>query len=131
LAFPQKSRESKQKNFYINHLLQYYKDGKAEDELLLLTVTGRMNLISEDIICSGLVDSSPVVMRKMFEIIFSNNAVGVIVARFYKNETNYSIDENIEIARKMMWLCAEMRIKFIEYYIICDNEILSIRDKII
>ena len=116
--------------YYEDYLVSYYKTETVE-KVLLLTLNARMGIISEDIICVGSVNSTRVDTRKIVELAFDNKASGVILAHNHPNGTAYPSPDDIETTKRILAVFNEVNINFIDHYVIAENQIASVREKIV
>jgi DNA repair protein RadC len=128
-----KSRDTgdiKNKIYYENYLVRYYKTETAE-KVLLLTLNARMGRISEDIIYVGNVNSASVDMSKMLKIVLVNNASSVILAHNHPNGIAYPSPDDLETTKRILNIFNEVRVNFIDHYVVAGNQIASVRDKLV
>ena len=120
----------KNRAYYEDYLVRYYKTETVE-KVLLLNLNAKMDIISEDIICIGSVNSTQVDMNKLFKISLINNASNVILAHNHPNGIAYPSPDDIETTKRILNIFNEVNINFIDHYIIAGNQISSIRDKMV
>ena len=118
------------KTYYEDYLVSYYKTETVE-KVLLLTLNAKMGIISRDIICVGSVNSTKVDMNKMLKTALVNNASSVILAHNHPNGIASPSPDDIETTKRILNICSEFNINFIDHYIIAGNQIASVRDKIV
>jgi len=120
----------KTRAYYEDYLVRYYKTETLE-KVLLLTLNARMGIISEDIICVGSVNSTKVDMNKMLKIALVNNASSVILAHNHPSGIAYPSPDDIETTKRILNIFNEVNINFIDHYIVAENKIASVREKIV
>ena len=126
----QKTGDVKNKVYYEEYLVHYYKTETLE-KVLLLTLNAKMGIISEDIICVGSVNSTKVDMNKMLKTALVNNASSVILAHNHPNGIVYPSPDDIETTKRIMVVFNEVNINFIDHYVVAGNQIASVRDRIV
>jgi DNA repair protein RadC len=126
----QDSADIKNKKYYEDYLVHYYK-AETVEKVLLLTLNARMGVISEDIICVGSVNSTKVDVNKMLKTALVNNASSVILAHNHPGGTAYPSPDDIETTKRILYIFSEININFIDHYIVAGNQISSIRNKMI
>lgn len=122
--------EVRSKAYYENYLVQYYK-AESSEKVLLLTLNAKMGIISEDIIYEGNANSANVDMHKMMKIALVNNASGVILAHNHPDGMPYPTPDDLETTKRVLNLFNEVRVHFIDHYIVAGNQISSVRDKLV
>lgn len=123
-----KSTEKTDKKFHENYLIAHF-TGKQKEEVVLLTLNGRMERISCDVVYVGSVNSTKVDINKMIKIALDNNASGVIIAHNHPNGPDYPSPEDLETTRRIEWLFSGISINFIDHYVVSDTKISSIKEK--
>jgi DNA repair protein RadC len=118
------------KAYYEEYLVQYYKT-EATEKVLLLTLNAKMGVISEDVICVGSVNSVKVDMRKMAKTAIDNNASGIILAHNHPDGTAVPSPDDIETTKRILNVFTELNINFIDHYVVAGEQIASIRDKLV
>jgi len=126
----QDTGDIKNKNYYEDYLLNYYKTETIE-KVLLLTLNAKMNIISEDIICIGNVNSTKVDMNKMLKTALVNNASSVILAHNHPSGVAYPSPDDLETTKRILNIFNEVNINFIDHYIVAGNQIASVRHKLV
>ena len=116
------------KSVHEKHLIAHF-TGKQKEEVVLLTLNNRQELISSDVIYVGGVNSVKVDMRKMVGVAIGNNASSVIMAHNHPNGPDYPSPEDIETTRRIERLFNEISIRFIDHYVVANTKISSIRDQ--
>ena len=126
----QDAGDIKNKVYYEDYLVHYYKTETLE-KVLLLTLNAKMGIISEDIICVGSVNSTRVDMNKMLKTALVNNASSVILAHNHPNGIAYPSPDDIETTKRILSVFNEVNINFIDHYVVAGNQIASVRDKLV
>ena len=126
----QESGEIKNKTYYEDYLVRYFKTETVE-KVLLICLNARMGMISEDIICSGSVNSTRVDMNKMLKTALVNNASSVILAHNHPGGTAYPSPDDIETTRRILNIFNEVGINFVDHYIVAGHQVASVREKIV
>ena len=111
-----------------NHLIAHY-TGKRYEEVVLLTLNNRMELISKEVIYVGSVHSAKVDVHKMVQIALDDNAPNVIVAHNHPNGRSYPSPKDMETTRRFDRIFTEIGINFVEHYVVSDTKIAGIKER--
>lgn len=102
------------------HLIIKY-SGVELETVSLLCINSRMEIIADDIIHVGSVNSAFVNAGKIAKIAFLNNASGVVLAHNHPGGIPVPSPEDIATTRKLKSILLDVNINLIEHYVVADN----------
>ena len=116
---------------YKEYIINYCKKNDDE-ELLLISLNRKRNIVSIDAICSmGIdMDSFRITMHKIVRSIISNNSYNVILVHSYPRYKDYDIENDKEATKRIMRFLDDIKVNLIDYYVASGTEIFSMRARI-
>ena len=100
--------------------------GVIEETVRVLSLNNRMEIIEDEIIHVGSVNSSFVSAEKIAKTAFSHNAAGVILAHNHHGGIPVPSVEDIETTKKIKSILTGINVNLIEHYIIADNKVTGV-----
>ena len=100
--------------------------GASEEIVRLVSLNNRMEILEDEIIHIGSVNSAFVSAGKIAKAAFRINAAGIILAHNHPGGIPVPSLEDISTTRRLKSILADVDINFIEHYLIADNKATEI-----
>lgn len=102
--------------------------GKVREEVQLVLLDDKMNIIKWVKIYEGSVNSANVPIRKIVEIAIENRATNVIIAHNHPTGLILPSKDDLRATAKVREALALVDIKLLDHVIVSDNEAASLKD---
>ena len=102
--------------------------GKVREEVQLVLLDDKMNIIKWVKIYEGSVNSANVPIRKIFEIAIENRATNVIIAHNHPTGLILPSKDDLRATAKVREALALVDVKLLDHVIVSDNEAASLKD---
>ena len=101
--------------------------GLDHEEFWIASFNSKLELISCDLVTSGVVNGATVHMRKLMEIVIKTNAVNVAVAHNHPKGTARPSNEDMAITREIKNSMEHIEVSLLDHIIVGENDITSLR----
>ena len=102
--------------------------GLDHEEFWIACFNGKLELISCELVSSGVVTGASVHMRKLMEIVIKTNAVSIAVAHNHPKGNTRPSNEDIVITREIKRSMEHIEVSLLDHIIIGENDIISLRN---
>ena len=102
--------------------------GKVREEVQIVLLDDKMNIIKWVKIYEGSVNSANVPIRKIVEIAIENRATNVIIAHNHPTGLILPSKDDLRATAKVREALALVDIKLLDHVIVSDNEAASLKD---
>ena len=102
--------------------------GKVREEVQLVLLVDKMNIIKWVKIYEGSVNSANVPIRKIVEIAIENRATNVIIAHNHPTGLILPSKDDLRATAKVREALALVDVKLLDHVIVSDNEAASLKD---
>ena len=102
--------------------------GKVREEVQLVLLDDKMNIIKWVKIYEGSVNSANVPIRKIVEIAIENRATNVIIAHNHPTGLILPSKDDLRATAKVREALALVDVKLLDHVIVSDNEAASLKD---
>lgn len=110
---------------------KYFIDKLAKENherLLVLMLDNSDRIISCKCFGEGVVNYSPVSLRKLFQIVLACNAAGIYIAHNHPGGRTIPSNDDLSLTREIRDMCGRMDIDFNDHIIVAGEEYISVTD---
>lgn len=114
-------------NKLLKELFRSHLTGLDHEEFWIACFNGKLELISCELVSSGVVNGATVHMRKLMEIVIKTNAVSIAVAHNHPKGNAIPSNEDIAITRDIKSNMERIEVSLLDHIIVGENDIGSLR----
>ena len=111
----------------LKNLFKAHLTGLDHEELWVACFTGKLELITCELVSQGVVNGAPLQMRKLMEIVMKANAASIAIAHNHPKGKAVPSSEDIAVTREIKSDMERVQVSLLDHIIVGEDDTISLR----